>query len=393
MLLSKLARSMYPLLIKPLLFLLPAEVAHRLVFWLLRLTMSASSVRRALRRLLLPDDPGLRVHALGLDLPSPVLLAAGFDKSAEGYEALGALGFGAIEIGTVTAAAQAGNPLPRVFRLPADRALLNRMGFNNDGAEACAERLRGPRTTLVGVNIGKTRAVAEEEAVADYVKSAELLGAHADYVVVNVSSPNTPGLRALQAVDRLEPLLVSVHAALRRVRPEAPPALLVKIAPDLSEEAIDEIGALALRLGLSGIIVANTTISREGLLTPEREVLAMGAGGLSGPPVRPRALGALRRLRRQVGDQLVLVAVGGIETVDDAWERIRAGASLIQIYTGLVYHGPLLPSRLARGLIDRARASGFASVADAVGTASERSSLIPSVRPFATSPPRPVVIS
>jgi dihydroorotate dehydrogenase len=382
---------MYHYLLKPLLFLLPAETAHHLVFWFLRVLMAPAFVRRALRRLLMPDDPGLRVRVLGLDLPSPVLLAAGFDKNGEGYEALGALGFGAIEIGTVTAEPQSGNPLPRLFRLPADRALLNRMGFNNDGARSTAERLRGNRTALVGVNIGKTRAVPEEQAAQDYVRSAELLGALADYVVVNVSSPNTPGLRALQAVDRLEPLLTSVRDALAGARPGAPPALLVKIAPDLSEEAIDEIGDLALRLGLAGIIVANTTISREGLLTPEAEVTALGAGGLSGPPVRSRALAALRRLRRQVGDQLVLVAVGGIETVDDAWERIRAGASLVQIYTGLVYHGPLLPSRLARGLLERARASGFASVADAVGSASERSSLIPASRAGSSSRPSPVI--
>ncbi|MFZ5895623.1 MAG: quinone-dependent dihydroorotate dehydrogenase [Myxococcota bacterium] len=369
---------MYRHLLKPLLFLFPAERAHRLAFGLLRALMSLPFLRHAARALLSPRDEGLKVNALGLTFPSPILLAAGFDKDAEGYEALGALGFGAIEVGTITAEPQPGNPTPRLFRLPRDRALINRMGFNNHGALAAAERLKAPRDVVVGVNIGKTKLVAEEDAVADYVKSAELLGAYADYVVVNVSSPNTPGLRALQSVERLRPLLREVKAALARVRPQAPPPLLVKIAPDLLDDAIDEIGDLALELGLSGIIATNTTTSREGLSTAEGVVQELGAGGLSGAPLRQRSLSVLRRLRARVGTRLLLVAAGGIETADDAWERIRAGATLVQLYTGFIYEGPLLPSRMAKALIARARAAGFQSLQAAVGTGSDRASLPPS---------------
>jgi dihydroorotate dehydrogenase len=368
---------MYRHLLKPLLFLLAPETAHHFAFGWLRFWLSFSWLRRAARALLAPHAPELIVRALGLELPSPVLLAAGFDKNAEGFEALGALGFGGVEVGTITAQPQPGNPRPRLFRLPADRALINRMGFNNDGAAKVAERLRGSRSTIVGVNIGKTKLVADEDAVADYVKSAELLGAFADYVVVNVSSPNTPGLRALQSVERLRPLLSAVQEALGRVKPGAPPPLLVKIAPDLSDEAVDEIGDLALDLGLHGIIATNTTTSREGLSTAAHVVQKVGPGGLSGAPVRLRSLSVLRRLRRRVGDRIVLIAAGGIETADDAWERIRAGATLVQIYTGFVYEGPLLAHRIAQGLLARARGLGFSSIQAAVGTGADRPSLAP----------------
>jgi len=368
---------MYRYILKPLLFLLPAELAHRLAFASLRLVMWLPFVRALCQQWLTPRAPNLRVRALGLDLPSPLLLAAGFDKDAEGYDALGALGFGGIEVGTITAEPQPGNPRPRLFRLPSDRALINRMGFNNHGARAAAERLKRPRSTVVGVNIGKTKVVAEENAIADYVKSAELIGPYADYVVVNVSSPNTPGLRDLQSVERLEPLLTAVRDVLRRQRPERPPALLVKIAPDLSDEAIDEIGDLAVRLGLSGIIATNTTTSRERLTTPAAEVSALGTGGLSGAPLRLRSLAVLKRLRRRVGDELVLVAAGGIENAEDAWDRIRAGATLVQIYTAFVYEGPTLPRRIAEGLAARMQVAGFSSIEDVVGTAPERPSLFP----------------
>lgn len=368
---------MYQYLLKPLFFLFSAERAHRLAFGLLRALLGLPFLRHATRSLLAPREPGLTVRALGLEFPSPILLAAGFDKDAEGYNALGALGFGGIEVGTITAEPQPGNPGPRLFRLARDRALINRMGFNNQGAARAALRLSEPREVVVGVNIGKTKLVSEEEAVADYVKSAELLGRHADYVVVNVSSPNTPGLRALQSVERLRPLLSEVKAALARVRPEAPPPLLVKIAPDLLDDAIDEIGDLALELDLSGIIATNTTTSREGLTTPDAEVQSLGAGGLSGAPLRQRSLSVLRRLRARVGTRLLLVAAGGVESADDAWERIRAGATLVQVYTAFIYEGPLLPSRMAKALLARARGAGFQTVQSAVGS-SDRHSLPPS---------------
>jgi dihydroorotate dehydrogenase len=325
-------------------------------------------VATLVRRWSSPHHPALRTRAFGLDFPTPILLAAGFDKNAEGYEALGALGFGGIEVGTVTAEAQPGNPLPRLFRLPLDRALVNRMGFNNDGVERVAERLSRPRQTLVGVNLGKTRDVPDEAAIDDYVKSARRVGALADYVVVNVSSPNTPGLRGLQATERLRPLLLAVRQALTEASPERPPALLVKIAPDLGDDAIQAIAELALEIGLDGIIATNTTTARDDLRTDPKTLESIGAGGLSGAPLKNKALTVLERLRAKVQDRVVLVAAGGIETEDDVWDRIRAGATLVQVYTAFVYEGPGLPRRLARGLANRLRAACCETLHEAVGS-------------------------
>ncbi|MGH7867401.1 MAG: quinone-dependent dihydroorotate dehydrogenase, partial [Candidatus Dormibacteraceae bacterium] len=310
-----------------------AEMAHRLGFWLIR-TLAVFPGLKVLRRWLAPRDPVLRVQALGLDLPSPLGLAAGFDKDALGVDELGALGFSLVEIGTVTTQPQLGNPRPRLFRLVRDRALINRMGFSNSGAAAAATRLRhgSARKVVVGVNIGRTKIVSKADTITDYVASARLLAEVADYLVVNVSSPNTPGLRNLQAVQHLRPLLVEVRQALDATSTRRVP-LLVKIAPDLMDEDIDGIADLAIELKLDGIIAINTTISREGLITDPRQVNAAGAGGLSGAPLKERALAVLKRLHNRVGDRLVLVAVGGIETSDDAWERICAGATLVQAYT------------------------------------------------------------
>jgi dihydroorotate dehydrogenase len=304
---------------------------------------------RALRAALGPRDPVLRVRALGLDFPGPLGLAAGFDKDARGTSVLGAIGFGFVEVGTVTAQAQPGNPKPRLFRLMADRAVVNRMGFNNHGAAAAAARLRRHRDVIVGVNIGKTKAVTEADAIADYVASARAVAGVADYLVVNVSSPNTPGLRNLQATDLLRPLLTAVREVIGAV------PLLVKIAPDLADEDVDAIADLAVDLRLDGIIATNTTTGREGLVSPAAEVASAGAGGLSGPPLRDRSLAVLRRLRSRAGDQLVLIAAGGIETPDDAWERLAAGATLVQAYTGFVYGGPFWPRRINAGLARRMR--------------------------------------
>ena len=326
----------------------------------------------ALRRWLGPRDPVLRVRALGLEFPGPLGLAAGFDKDARGVAGLSALGFGFVEVGTVTARAQPGNERPRMFRLTADRALVNRMGFNNAGAAAAAARLRGARLRrarllgagrgpVVGVNIGKTRVVPDEEAAADYAASARAVAGVADYVVVNVSSPNTPGLRDLQAADRLRPVLVAVREALDTSARDRRVPLLVKIAPDLADADVDAVADLALELGLDGIIATNTTVSRDGLASPPSQVAAAGAGGLSGPPLRARALAVLVRLRARAGDRLVLIAAGGIETPDDAWERLRAGATLVQAYTGFIYGGPLWPRRMHAGLVHlsrRARSQG-----------------------------------
>ncbi|MCO5968189.1 quinone-dependent dihydroorotate dehydrogenase [Actinoallomurus soli] len=347
---------MYRLVFSLLLRRLPAETAHRISFALLRLLGAVPGALPLLRRAFAPRDPALRVRALGLEFPGPVGLAAGFDKDAEAYEALGAFGFGFVEIGTVTARPQPGNPRPRLFRLVRDRAIVNRMGFNNHGARAAAARLRGRRNVIVGVNIGKTKVVPEAEAVADYVASTEALAALADYLVVNVSSPNTPGLRDLQAVEHLRPLLTAVREAADRATDRRVP-LLVKIAPDLADADVDAIADLALELGLDGVIATNTTISREGLATDPAEVEAAGAGGLSGAPLKRRSVEVLRRLRDRAGDRLVLISVGGVETADDAWERLRAGATLVQAYTGLIYGGPLWAHTINRGLARRLRAA------------------------------------
>ena len=351
---------MYRLLYQMVLRRVPAEAAHLAAFGLIRGVARVPGAAGLLERWLGPRDPVLRVRALGLEFPGPLGLAAGFDKDARGTRGLAALGFGFVEVGTVTARAQPGNPRPRMFRLAADRALVNRMGFNNAGAAAAAARLGRSRRRggpVVGVNIGKTRAVPDQEAAADYAASARAVAAVADYVVVNVSSPNTPGLRDLQAADRLKPVLVAVRAALDAAVPGGRRVpLLVKIAPDLTDADVDAVADLALELGLDGIIATNTTTSRAGLASPAAEVAAAGAGGLSGAPLRARALEVLARLYARTGDRLVLIAVGGVETPDDAWERLRAGATLVQAYTGFVYGGPLWPRQMHTGLARRMRA-------------------------------------
>ncbi len=342
---------------KPLLFSLDAERAHHLAFGGLRALAALPGGHTFLRASWgAPHDPRSEVEVAGLRFPSRVGLAAGFDKDAIGIDALLALGFGFVEIGTVTALAQPGNPKPRMFRLPADRALINRLGFNNGGAVATAARLmaRDRSRGIVGVNIGKSKVVPEDEAAKDYETSATLLAPFADYLVVNVSSPNTPGLRNLQAVEKLEPILRAVQAASERACDgQKPPPLFVKIAPDLSDEDIDAVAQLAGTLSLAGIVATNTTIRREPLSTPAATVEALGAGGLSGAPLKARANEVVKRLREQVGTARVLIGVGGIENADDARARIEAGADLIQLYTGFIYGGPTTPSDITRGLLTR----------------------------------------
>jgi dihydroorotate dehydrogenase len=327
---------------------LDPERAHGLASRLL-----GAAPARPLRRLLARPDPDLRVRALGLEFPSPLGVAAGVDKDATWFEGLGAIGFGFVEIGTVTARAQAGNPRPRIERFPERRALLNWMGFPNAGAEAVAARLRRPRTTIVGVNVGKSKAAPLEEAAADYRASVRLLAPHADLLVINVSSPNTPGLRSLQAIDALEVLVAGVQAELADLGLRTP--LLVKIAPDLADEDVDAVADLALRRGLAGLVATNTTTQRGALVSRLR---APGEpAGVSGPPVAERSLEVLRRLRERAGDRLVLVSAGGISGADDAWERLQAGATLLQAYTGFVYGGPLWAWRINRELARRRRAA------------------------------------
>ena len=346
---------------------LPAEGTHRVSFAMLRGLVAIPGVAKVMRRVFAPHDEVLRVHAFGRELPGPLGLAAGFDKDAKGVTALLALGFGFVEVGTVTAEAQPGNPRPRLFRLPRDRALVNRMGFNNDGATAAAHRLAHRSEGTVGINIGKTKRVSDAEAIADFASSAERLAPLADYLVVNVSSPNTPGLRDLQAIDKLRPLLTAVRAACDLASPMRRVPLLVKIAPDLADADIDAVADLALELGLDGIIATNTTIGRTGLATADTVVARLGVGGLSGAPLKQRALAVLRRLRARVGSRVTLIAVGGIETADDAWQRIRAGATLVQGYTGFVYGGPAWPRRIHRELAAKVRAAKLSSIEQAIG--------------------------
>jgi dihydroorotate dehydrogenase len=290
------------------------------------------------------------VNAFGLTFNGPFGLAAGFDKNAVAIRALGDLGFSHVEIGTVTALAQPGNEKPRLFRLTADRALINRMGFNNDGAEAVAARLGtlrakyGQQLPIIGVNIGKSKVTPVELAADDYRKSARLLAPFADYLAVNVSSPNTPGLRSLQEVSALRPILVAVQEESLGL------PVLVKIAPDLANEDIDAVAELALELGLAGVIATNTTISRENLKTDAARISEIGAGGLSGAPLKSRSLEVLKLLRAKVGTKLAIVSVGGVETAAEAQERIRAGATLVQGYTGFIYKGPFWARTINRAV-------------------------------------------
>ncbi|MEU8653348.1 quinone-dependent dihydroorotate dehydrogenase [Streptomyces sp. NPDC048737] len=346
------------------------EKAHHLAFRWIRLAARIPVLRTFVAAALAPRHRELRTEAFGLRMHGPFGLAAGFDKNAVAVDGMAMVGFDHVEIGTVTGEAQPGNPPKRLFRLVADRALINRMGFNNDGSLTVAARLASREPvfkTVVGVNIGKTKAVPEAEAVADYVKSAERLAPYADYLVVNVSSPNTPGLRDLQATEALRPLLSAVREAADRTVAHRRVPLLVKIAPDLADEDVDAVADLAVELGLDGIIATNTTIAREGLGLTSPPALVQETGGLSGAPLKARSLAVLRRLYARVGDRITLVGVGGIETAEDAWERILAGATLVQGYSAFVYEGPFWARAVHKGLAARLRTSPYATLADAVG--------------------------
>jgi len=351
------------------LFRLPAETAHELA--LESLARMPSVVRSLMRRSHDVVDPRLVTRLWGIDFANPVGLAAGFDKSGRSFNALGSLGFGFIEIGTITAHAQAGNPRPRIFRLPEDLALLNRMGFNNPGARAVADRLgRTPVETVLGINIGKSKVTPLEDAIEDYLQSTDLLAPFAAYLVINVSSPNTPGLRELQDAERLRALLRAVIARCSTMNDrEAPLPVLVKLAPDLSDEQMDQAVDIAIEEGVAGLVAVNTTTSRDGLATAPERIAALGNGGLSGKPLRSRANRAVARIYRRAGGRVPIIGVGGILTADDAWDRICAGANLIQLYTGFVYGGPGLVRHINQRLLARLEEHGFSSITEAVGTA------------------------
>ncbi len=345
---------LYPLL-RPLIFRLDAERAHRATIAALKL----KPFRRP------PSFPAsLTTSVAGIGFPSPVGLAAGFDKDAEVTGAMLSLGFGFVEVGTLTPLPQGGNPRPRLFRLGEDKAVINRMGFNNHGQPLAFDRLlmRNRLFGIVGVNVGANK--DSKDRIEDYVSSVRSMAAVADYLTVNISSPNTPGLRDLQSGGELNELL----AAVRSVRMVGGPPLFLKVAPDLDKGDPERIVRAAIDHGIDALIVANTTVSRP----PLKSRYANESGGLSGEPLKPLALDTLRKFRSGSGGAIPLIAAGGIGSADDAWERIRAGASLVQLYTALVYHGPGLARRIARGLAARLQMEGMASIAEAVGTGASR---------------------
>lgn len=360
-----LAHVNYETFFKLILRRIPPEKAHALAAGPLGIAGRVAPVEQRVRRRLGARDPVLHVAAFGKSFNTPLGVAAGMDKNASWYEGLGMIGFGCVEVGTVTSSPQRGFGGRRIERLVEDRAMLNWMGFPNIGAERTARRLdrRRPARLVVGVNIGKSVDVPVEQAGDDYRRSVRLLAHLSDYLVLNVSSPNTPGLRDMQAAEVLGRLISDVQGELARLGLDVP--LLVKLAPDLGSEEIDAIADLAVERGLAGLIATNTTIDRTGY--GSRRLRPGQLAGLSGAPLKPRALEVLRQLYARVGDDLVLVAVGGISTPEDAWERILAGATLVQAHTGFVYGGPLWPRRVNEYLAARAHEHGCSSIQELVG--------------------------
>lgn len=347
--------SLYSSLVQPLLFRADAERAHEFGMAALRSGL-ASPFHVA------DSSFGMEpIELFGLRFANPLGIAAGFDKNGIVVDQLASLGFGFVEVGTVTLKSQPGNPKPRMFRLPENKALINRLGFNNAGAEAVVQNLRKiKRNCVVGVNIGKNKDVPNEEAIENYLGAFELVHGVADYITVNVSSPNTPGLRDLQNTRSLDDLVTAIQTKNRELG-EKP--LLVKIAPDLADEDVDEITDVCISNGCAGIIATNTTISREGIASP----VANEAGGLSGKPLQKRSNEVISRIFRRANGKLAVVGVGGVFDANDAFEKIAAGASLVQAYTGLVYGGPTFAADVNQGLVRILNARGFSSVSDAVG--------------------------
>jgi dihydroorotate dehydrogenase len=363
--------SVYDWALRPLLFGIPPAAAHALALSGLGLVEHSAPLRALVRRAAnVPTDDRLAVRAMGLTFPSPLGLAGGFDKNARRPRALAALGFGHLELGTVTATAQRENPRPNLFRLPRDHALINRLGFPNDGALEIATRIAPVRSSVpvpIGVSIGKSRVVPVTDlaaVVADYAASFDAVRGTADFVVVNVSSPNTAGLRSMQARDHIRMLLATLRE--RSDRDERRTPILVKVAPDLSDEELDDVLSAAQETQVAGVVATNTTIARGGLATDAALVKAMGAGGLSGPPLRARALAVVRRARERLGRAAVVVGVGGVENGEHAVALLRAGANLVQMYTGFVYGGPFAPARIAREILRIVDRSGARHVGELV---------------------------
>lgn len=342
---------MYKLL-KPILFAMKPEKAHYFTFNMMKFLMAIPGVKYLFRAAYVVKDPSLEREVFGIKFSNPVGLAAGFDKDARIYNQFEHLGFGFIEIGTVTPKMQPGNPKPRLFRLPADHALINRMGFNNRGVEAAVERLKRRRTKIIiGGNIGKNKVTPNEEALSDYERAFDALHSYVDYFVVNVSSPNTPGLRDLQEKGPLLRILSRLKEMNRNEGDEKP--ILLKIAPDLTNGQLDDIIAIVKESGIDGVIATNTTIDREGLKTEKQKVEAIGNGGLSGKPVRSRSTEVIKYLSEKSGKAFPIIGVGGVDSPKAAQEKLDAGADLVQVYTGLIYEGPGLVKRINKALIEK----------------------------------------
>jgi dihydroorotate dehydrogenase len=340
---------MYRIIIKPLFFLFPAERAHYTAMSLLRTACRIPGISALMSSLFQKKSPTLKRQLFGLTFENPVGLAAGFDKDARWVDELSTLGFGFIEIGTLTPKAQPGNEKPRLFRLPKDEALINRMGFNNGGAAAAADRLKKRKSrVIVGGNIGKNKLTPNEEAVSDYLACFETLYAYVDYFAVNVSSPNTPGLRALQEKEPLLHLLNSLQQANQRKTKRKP--ILLKIAPDLTDDQLNDIIDIVRESKIDGVIATNTTISRESLSTAAGEVEAIGMGGLSGKPLTKRSTEVIRYLKTKSNNAFPVIGVGGIHTAEDAIEKLEAGADLVQVYTGFIYEGPAIVKNICSAL-------------------------------------------
>lgn len=341
---------MYKTIIKPLFFLFPPEFAHQLTVTLFNGLLKIPLLHKIIQRLFRVEHPNLKRSFLGLSFSNPVGLAAGFDKDGKHLKAMSALGFGFLEIGTITPLPQQGNPKPRLFRLPKDAALINRMGFNNEGVQPLINRLKNkPKNLIVGGNIGKNKITVQEDALLDYGHCFRQLFPYVDYFAINVSSPNTPGLRQLQEREPLEQLLIYLQTINRELGGKP---ILLKIAPDLSFEQLDDILHIVQKAQLDGVIATNTTISRADLGTSKRIIDQIGNGGLSGQPLKNRATEVIRYLYQKSNGQLFIIGVGGIFSAEDALEKINAGAALVQVYTGLIYEGPSLVKKINKGILD-----------------------------------------
>lgn len=344
----------------------PEEVHHRTVS-ALKLADKTGG-KGILRSMYHVDDEGLATDVCGIRFPNPVGLAAGFDKNAEVYHALSAMGFGFVEVGTITPLAQSGNEKPRLFRLLEDSAVINRMGFNNGGADAAKRNLHNYETAGVpiGVNIGKNKVTPNEEAASDYEKCLDVLYPYGHYFVINVSSPNTPNLRDLQEIESLKQLISSIQKKKSDLEAKGAPKkpIFLKVAPDMTDEHMRDVVHAAVDEGLSGIIATNTTLSREGLITKDH---TEEAGGLSGLPLKDRSTAWIKEIYEEIGDQVPIIGVGGIFTGDDAYEKILAGASLIQVYTGMIYEGPGIVKAINTRLIELMKKDGFSNIGEAVG--------------------------